>query len=100
MSRCVNGGEKQTTKMWKINPSDCLVDVSSHWTVSWLCVLLFCQETLITSPLSAAAEEDDDEDELDEEDESLLRKTGNYVVSSDSLPSGILRVSRFEGCYK
>lgn len=40
------------------------------------------------------AEEDDEDDDLDEEDESLLRTTGNYVVSSDSLPSGILRMKR------
>lgn len=39
----------------------------------------------------AAAEEDEDEDEEDD----LLRRTGNFVASSDRLPSGILRVSHF-----
>lgn len=39
----------------------------------------------------AAAEEDKDEDEEDD----LLRRTGNFVASSDRLPSGILRVSHF-----
>ncbi|XP_070703390.1 U3 small nucleolar RNA-associated protein 18 homolog [Pempheris klunzingeri] len=38
---------------------------------------------------------DDDEDEEEEEEEDdLLRRTGNFVASSDSLPSGILRVKK------
>lgn len=37
-----------------------------------------------------AAEEDEDEED------DLLRRTGNFVVSSDRLPSGILRVSHSE----
>uniref|UniRef100_A0A667WEA1 U3 small nucleolar RNA-associated protein 18 homolog n=1 Tax=Myripristis murdjan TaxID=586833 RepID=A0A667WEA1_9TELE len=36
------------------------------------------------------AEEDDDDEEEDEDDD-LLRKTGNFVASSDSLPAGILQ---------
>ncbi|KAK2833936.1 hypothetical protein Q5P01_017825 [Channa striata] len=36
-----------------------------------------------------------DEDEEEEEDEdNLLRRTGNFVASSDSLPSGILRMKK------
>ncbi|XP_035760220.1 U3 small nucleolar RNA-associated protein 18 homolog, partial [Neolamprologus brichardi] len=38
-------------------------------------------------------EEDEDEEDEDEEDD-LLRRTGNFVASSDSLPSGILRVKK------
>lgn len=36
----------------------------------------------------------DSEDQDEEEDDDLLRRTGNFVASSHSLPSGILRVSR------
>ncbi|XP_065820945.1 U3 small nucleolar RNA-associated protein 18 homolog isoform X3 [Labrus bergylta] len=38
-----------------------------------------------------AAEDEEDEDE---EDDELLRRTGNFVASSDSLPSGILRMKK------
>ncbi|XP_041672937.1 U3 small nucleolar RNA-associated protein 18 homolog [Cheilinus undulatus] len=39
----------------------------------------------------AADVEDEDEDE---EDDELLRRTGNFVASSDSLPTGILRMKK------
>ncbi|KAF7643231.1 hypothetical protein LDENG_00243000, partial [Lucifuga dentata] len=39
-----------------------------------------------------SAEEDDDEGE--DEDDDLMRTTGNFVVSSDSLPSGVLRMKK------
>lgn len=39
-------------------------------------------------------DEDDDEDEDEEENDDLLRRTGNFVASSDSLPSGILRMKK------
>lgn len=39
--------------------------------------------------------DDDEEDEEDEEDEDdLLRRTGNFVASSDRLPGGILRMKK------
>jgi len=38
------------------------------------------------------AEEDDDEEEDDDDD--LLRKTGNFVGSSESLPKGIIRMKK------
>ncbi|KAL7830072.1 hypothetical protein SRHO_G00311990 [Serrasalmus rhombeus] len=38
-------------------------------------------------------DDDDDEDEDDEDDE-LLKKTGNYVGSSESLPKGIIKLKR------
>ncbi|KAI3359602.1 hypothetical protein L3Q82_013786 [Scortum barcoo] len=39
-------------------------------------------------------EEADDEDEDEDEDDDLLRRTGNFVASSDSLPSGVLRMKK------
>ncbi|XP_077386008.1 U3 small nucleolar RNA-associated protein 18 homolog [Festucalex cinctus] len=39
-----------------------------------------------------SAKDDDDEEEEDEDD--LLRRTGNFVASSDSLASGILRMKK------
>ncbi|KAM4598104.1 U3 small nucleolar RNA-associated protein 18 homolog isoform 2-T2 [Polymixia lowei] len=36
----------------------------------------------------------DDSDEDEDEDNNLLRKTGNFVASSESLPSGILRMKK------
>uniref|UniRef100_A0A8C9Y7E0 U3 small nucleolar RNA-associated protein 18 homolog n=2 Tax=Sander lucioperca TaxID=283035 RepID=A0A8C9Y7E0_SANLU len=38
--------------------------------------------------------EDDDDDDEEDEDEELLRRTGNFVGSSDSLPSGVLRMKK------
>ncbi|XP_034567681.1 U3 small nucleolar RNA-associated protein 18 homolog isoform X2 [Notolabrus celidotus] len=38
--------------------------------------------------------DEEDEDDEDEEDAELLRRTGNFVASSDSLPSGILRMKK------
>ncbi|XP_074552705.1 U3 small nucleolar RNA-associated protein 18 homolog [Halichoeres trimaculatus] len=38
--------------------------------------------------------DDEDEDDEDEEDDELLRRTGNFVASSESLPSGILRMKK------
>lgn len=38
-------------------------------------------------------DDDDDDDEEEEEEDDLLRRTGNFVGVSHSLPSGILRVS-------
>lgn len=35
-----------------------------------------------------------EEDDEDEEEDDLLRRTGNFVASSESLPSGILRVKK------
>lgn len=40
------------------------------------------------------ADDDDDDEEEDEEDDDLLRRTGNFVASSDSLPSGVLRMKK------
>ncbi|XP_034448647.1 U3 small nucleolar RNA-associated protein 18 homolog isoform X2 [Hippoglossus hippoglossus] len=39
------------------------------------------------------ADDDDDEDD-DDEDDDLLRRTGNFVASSERLPSGILRMKK------
>ncbi|KAF0033132.1 hypothetical protein F2P81_015422 [Scophthalmus maximus] len=39
-------------------------------------------------------DDDDDDDEGEEEEDDLLRRTGNFVVSSDRLPSGILRMKK------
>ncbi|XP_039979990.1 U3 small nucleolar RNA-associated protein 18 homolog isoform X2 [Xiphias gladius] len=36
----------------------------------------------------------DDDDEEEEEEDDLLRRTGNFVASSDSLPSGVLRMKK------
>lgn len=36
----------------------------------------------------------DDSDDEDEDDDDLLRKTGNFVAASESLPSGTLRVKK------
>ncbi|XP_036408352.1 U3 small nucleolar RNA-associated protein 18 homolog isoform X2 [Megalops cyprinoides] len=35
---------------------------------------------------------DEDEDHTDDEDDDLLRKTGNFVASSESLPKGIIQI--------
>ncbi|KAM6957800.1 U3 small nucleolar RNA-associated protein 18 homolog [Aplochiton taeniatus] len=37
---------------------------------------------------------DDDDDDDDEEDDNLLRKTGNFVGSSEALPKGVLRMKK------
>ncbi|XP_026204550.1 U3 small nucleolar RNA-associated protein 18 homolog [Anabas testudineus] len=37
---------------------------------------------------------DDEDDDDEEEEDDLLRKTGNFVASSDSLPGGILRMKK------
>ncbi|XP_019966522.2 U3 small nucleolar RNA-associated protein 18 homolog isoform X2 [Paralichthys olivaceus] len=37
---------------------------------------------------------EDDEDNDDEEEDDLLRRTGNFVASSERLPSGILRMKK------
>uniref|UniRef100_UPI0037E8BEC7 U3 small nucleolar RNA-associated protein 18 homolog n=1 Tax=Semicossyphus pulcher TaxID=241346 RepID=UPI0037E8BEC7 len=37
---------------------------------------------------------DEDDDDGDEEDDELMRRTGNFVASSDSLPSSILRMKK------
>lgn len=42
--------------------------------------------------VSAAAADEEEE----EEEDDLLRRTGNFVASSESLPSGILRVGEPE----
>ncbi|XP_044037158.1 U3 small nucleolar RNA-associated protein 18 homolog isoform X2 [Siniperca chuatsi] len=36
----------------------------------------------------------DEEDEDEEEEDDLLRRTGNFVASSDGLPSGVLRMKK------
>lgn len=36
----------------------------------------------------------DDDDDDEEEEDDLLRRTGNFVVSSDCLPSGVLRMKK------
>ncbi|KAM4535272.1 U3 small nucleolar RNA-associated protein 18 homolog [Fundulus diaphanus] len=36
----------------------------------------------------------DDDDDDEEEEDNLLRRTGNFVASSESLPSGILRMKK------
>ncbi|XP_028268122.1 U3 small nucleolar RNA-associated protein 18 homolog [Parambassis ranga] len=41
-----------------------------------------------------AAGDDDVDDDEDEEEDDLLRRTGNFVASSDSLPSGILGMKK------
>ncbi|CAN9505102.1 unnamed protein product [Ophioblennius macclurei] len=38
--------------------------------------------------------EDEDDDEEDDEEDDLLRRTGNFVASSASLPSGTIRIKR------
>ncbi|XP_031172813.1 U3 small nucleolar RNA-associated protein 18 homolog isoform X2 [Sander lucioperca] len=43
---------------------------------------------------AADDDEDDDDDDEEDEDEELLRRTGNFVGSSDSLPSGVLRMKK------
>lgn len=45
------------------------------------------------SKKKAEEDEDDDDEELDEDDD-LLRKTGNFVGSSESLPKGIIRMKK------
>ncbi|XP_038161620.1 U3 small nucleolar RNA-associated protein 18 homolog [Cyprinodon tularosa] len=40
------------------------------------------------------AHPDDEEEEEEEEDDDMLRRTGNFVASSESLPSGILRMKK------
>ncbi|XP_072530820.1 U3 small nucleolar RNA-associated protein 18 homolog [Salminus brasiliensis] len=39
-------------------------------------------------------DDDDKEDEEDEEDDELLKKTGNYVGSSESLPKGTIKLKK------
>ncbi|XP_050929864.1 U3 small nucleolar RNA-associated protein 18 homolog isoform X2 [Lates calcarifer] len=39
-------------------------------------------------------DEDDDEDDDEEEEDDLLRRTGNFVASSERLPSGVLRMKK------
>ncbi|XP_041813327.1 U3 small nucleolar RNA-associated protein 18 homolog [Chelmon rostratus] len=41
-----------------------------------------------------AADEEEEEEEDEDEDDDLLRRTGNFVASSDSLPSGVLRMKK------
>ncbi|KAK5607832.1 hypothetical protein CRENBAI_010464, partial [Crenichthys baileyi] len=36
----------------------------------------------------------DEEEEVDEDEDDLLRRTGNFVASSESLPSGILKMKK------
>ncbi|XP_069021518.1 U3 small nucleolar RNA-associated protein 18 homolog [Embiotoca jacksoni] len=43
---------------------------------------------------TAADDEEDDDNEEEEEEDDLLRRTGNFVASSDRLPSGILRMKK------
>lgn len=53
-------------------------------------LFLECFQSTETQTLRLCVPEaEEDEDEEDD----LLRRTGNFVASSDSLPSGILRVS-------
>lgn len=49
-------------------------------------------ENVLFQKCLCVSEADEDEDD---EDEDLLRRTGNFVASSDSLPRGVLRVSHF-----
>uniref|UniRef100_A0A667X2T1 Uncharacterized protein n=1 Tax=Myripristis murdjan TaxID=586833 RepID=A0A667X2T1_9TELE len=51
------------------------------------------QKAMGGTPSWAEIKEDDDDEEEDEDDD-LLRKTGNFVASSDSLPAGILQMKR------
>uniref|UniRef100_UPI003AAAE6AF U3 small nucleolar RNA-associated protein 18 homolog n=1 Tax=Centroberyx gerrardi TaxID=166262 RepID=UPI003AAAE6AF len=53
-------------------------------------------ETKVKKKSKKRADDDDDDDDEEEEedDDDLLRKTGNFVASSDSLPSGILRMKK------
>ncbi|KAM3863934.1 U3 small nucleolar RNA-associated protein 18 homolog [Diretmus argenteus] len=39
-------------------------------------------------------DDDDDDDDDEDDDDDLLRKTGNFVDSSDSLPAGIIEMKR------
>ncbi|XP_064172489.1 U3 small nucleolar RNA-associated protein 18 homolog isoform X2 [Anguilla rostrata] len=41
-----------------------------------------------------ADDDDDDDDDSDDEDDNLLRKTGNFVASSESLPKGIIQMKK------
>uniref|UniRef100_A0A3P8SGV5 U3 small nucleolar RNA-associated protein 18 homolog n=1 Tax=Amphiprion percula TaxID=161767 RepID=A0A3P8SGV5_AMPPE len=43
---------------------------------------------------AADDDDDDDDDEDDDDEDDLLRRTGNFVASSESLPSGILRMKK------
>ncbi|KAJ8251781.1 hypothetical protein GJAV_G00225370 [Gymnothorax javanicus] len=40
------------------------------------------------------ADDDSDEDDDDDENDDLLRKTGNFVASSESLPKGIIQIKK------
>ena len=42
-------------------------------------------------------EDDEDDEEDEDEGDDLLRRTGNFVASPDSLPSGVLRVGHSSG---
>lgn len=42
-------------------------------------------------------EDDEDDEEDEDEDDDMLRRTGNFVASPDSLPSGVLRVGHASG---
>ncbi|XP_074513484.1 U3 small nucleolar RNA-associated protein 18 homolog [Sebastes fasciatus] len=51
--------------------------------------------TRLCVPADDDDDDDDDEDEEEEEDDDeLLRRTGNFVASSDRLPSGVLRMKK------
>ncbi|XP_067427022.1 U3 small nucleolar RNA-associated protein 18 homolog [Thunnus thynnus] len=43
---------------------------------------------------TSADDDDDDDDDEEEEGDDLMRRTGNFVASSDSLPGGILRMKK------
>ncbi|KAM7387635.1 hypothetical protein PAMA_009988 [Pampus argenteus] len=43
---------------------------------------------------TADEDDDDDDDDDDEEEDDLMRRTGNFVAPSDSLPSGVLRIKK------
>ncbi|KAL6457699.1 hypothetical protein MHYP_G00346620 [Metynnis hypsauchen] len=47
-----------------------------------------------TSVKKSKKKVDDDDDEEDDEDDELLKKTGNYVGSSESLPKGIIKLKK------
>ncbi|XP_062336775.1 U3 small nucleolar RNA-associated protein 18 homolog [Osmerus eperlanus] len=51
-------------------------------------------ETKVKKKSRRKADDDDDEDEKEDDDDDLLRKTGNFVGSSESLPKGIIRMKK------
>ncbi len=56
-------------------------------------------QTCVSGVPEADDDDEEEEDEDEEEDDDLLRRTGNFVASSDSLPSGVLRVRKLKNLH-